>query len=216
MDTSHKASSTKDTDSKERSKSKLAVRMLVVIVLLLIASGSTYYWQHKELQDANQTVASLKKSTDQLNKQLASLQSSYEQATDQLNKLKAANEAASNTSQSDLTLNINGSAYFDISGSTNGPHNGLAVNFTLTNPTSQTIYASSNSFKLRDGDDNTYQVNPFGSNLSSLPNGYVMFVDQTLTPGATTKGTIYFQIHDPSIKSFTLLNLEKSYQLTVQ
>ncbi|HSX34627.1 MAG TPA: DUF4352 domain-containing protein [Candidatus Saccharimonadales bacterium] len=200
---------------------KRVLLVLLVVVLVAASGGGMYLWQHGQLEDKNASLQTANKKADALTKQLGAAKTTLT-ATNA--KLKKANDTLAEqqgnapVTQEALGLTVNRSTrmiYADGLGEYRHANaHTVAVSMTLTNTTKQPVSVQTASFKLKDGDNNTYKLYGSGSLGSRLGSGYADLYDQTIEPGESVSGALEFQVDSGKTTNYTLYNESKTYPFT--
>ncbi|HUC87823.1 MAG TPA: DUF4352 domain-containing protein [Candidatus Binatia bacterium] len=195
----------------EKHTAKIFLCILLILVLLAGGLYGTYSWQHQKTVSTNSTLSNLKKTLNSqiktLNSQIISLKSSNKLLT---SELKTATTQPAAVDQTDLTITVDSAARFNLSNGYSSANNGVAIELTITNPTTSSIDLTRSNFELQDNQDNVYEIAD-SVITSTLPSGYVPLADQTFTPAGTVKGAIFFEVDDLTLSNFNLINGSKTY-----
>jgi cell division protein FtsL len=203
---------------------KLLAYTLALILLLSI--GVVYRWQHqkviatqkaldsssKEALKQNSKVSELNKDVTNLNTQISTLEGNNKKLTSSLQKYTKAPVVVQAPTQADLPLTVVGAARFNLHGSWNTSYDGVAIEISLTNPTTSPVSITPTGFILKDSQNNAFQQAPDYSS-GNLPTGYVVLTPQTLQPGETVQGEISFQNDQLGLNTFTLLYGTNTYPI---
>lgn len=218
----NQGSETKKINKVPLNSFKKALLWLVIIVLLLLLSGfGIYKWQHDKLVAANKNISSQNSQLSQLDNKVKTLlmennalNAEYKKSSSTLSSL----QQGLGYSQTKFNITVDSSSYVDPYGHGSGipPTAYVGVQITVHNPTNQSINLTTESFKLQDSQNNVYPVfNPSYVSNSGLPSGYVVLLDQVLSPNETVKGVVVFKLPNNSLHSFTFINGKNSYPIKV-
>lgn len=166
-----------------------------LIILIAVVVG-VYEWQHSKVKSLDAHVAAVNAELSAQQSRVYSLESQLSKADSELAKVTPAT----------LGLTVAKATHYTPSGTKTTKNSGVAVDVSITNPTTSTVSLVTSNFKLKDASGNIYTATNFPSQStdSSLPSGYTLLIDQSLAPGATVSGTLEFGVPTTTLTSFTL------------
>jgi len=179
----------------------------VGLVVLVAAVVGVYVWQHNQVSSMGQQVTAV-------DNELTAQQQKVSALAAQLSKV---DNAATSATPAILELSVVKATKYTPKASSNAPNtSSVAVDVSITNPTTKSVGLIGSTFKLKDALSNSSTATDVATKTtdSSLPSGYSLLVDQSLASQATTSGTLEFTVASGQT-SFTLIYNSQTIPVTI-
>lgn len=194
----------------------ISKKILVALIAILLITGGfygIYKWQNDQLTAANNRVSDLEQQTNELNESLKTLQASYDELKESSDSDESSEEDSDNKAKLDVSLTD--SARFNIAGAINTPDEGVAVRMKISNNSDKELYVITDSILIKDSGNRTYKPTTQVP-TSDIPSGYNKLTNQTIQPGETVDGALFYTVENLSLKDFRLISGTDSINFTVQ